>query len=60
MAEVAVREGVRGALEEDDDGVELAHCADAGVIDVVVDKLGRDVQVHCSVDTVAEGYNVPY
>lgn len=60
VTEVAVREGIRSTLEEDNDGMELAHGANAGVVDVVVDKLGRNVEIHGSIDAVAEGYNVPY
>ena len=46
VTKIAIREGVRSALEEDDDGVHLAHGTDAWVVDVVVDGRGRDIQVH--------------
>jgi hypothetical protein len=42
MAQVAVCQCVRSALEEDDDGVKFAECADARVVDVVVDIFRRD------------------
>jgi hypothetical protein len=52
MAEVAVRKDVGRAFEEDDNGVEFAKRADAGVVDVVVDILGRDVEICDCVYTV--------
>lgn len=59
MAEVAVRQGVRGGFEEDDYGVEFTQGADARVVDVVVDVLGRNVEVCNRVDAVEEGDDVP-
>jgi hypothetical protein len=59
MAQVAVGEGVRGTLEEDDDGVELAEGANARVVDVVVDVLCGNVEVGDGIDAVEEGDSVP-
>ena len=59
MAQIAVGEGVRGTLEEDNDGMEFAEGADAWVVDVVVDVLCRDVEIGDGVDAVEEGDNIP-
>ena len=59
MAEIAVGEGVRSRLEEDDDGMKLADGADARVVDVVVDVLCGNEEVGECVDAVEEGDNVP-
>lgn len=59
MAKVAICESVRSALEEDDDGVEFAERTDARVVDVVVDVLGRNIEVCDCVNAVEEGHDVP-
>lgn len=60
MTKVAIRKGVRGALEEDNDGVKLAHGANTGMVDIVVDILCRNVKIGHSIDAVEECDNVPY
>ena len=59
MSQVAVGEGVGRALEEDDDSVHLAECADTRVVDVVIDILGSKAEIRDGVDTVDEGNGTP-
>lgn len=59
MSQVAVREGVGRALEEDDYSVHLAECADAWVVDVEIDILGSKTEIRDCVDTVEESNGTP-
>lgn len=59
MAQVAVREGVGGGLEPDDDGVDFGEGADEGVVDVVVDDDGGDEEAEGGVEAVQPGDQLP-
>ena len=59
MAKIAVCERVRSALEEDDDGVKFAERANTGVVYVVIDVLGRNIEICDCVDAMEEGYDIP-
>ena len=52
MAQVAVGESIRAALEPHNDGMQLTHGADYGVMDAVVDDLGRNDEVARRIDAV--------
>ena len=59
MSEVAVRKGVRASLEPNNDGVQFTDGADAGMVDVIVDDVGRNYEIKRGVNSVAQGYDSP-
>lgn len=56
VSEIAVREGIRAGLEPDDDGVQLADCANPRVVDGVVNDGGCNDEVERCINGVRESY----
>lgn len=59
MAKVAVGEGIRAVLQPNDNGVDLADCADQGVVNVIVDSVGGYEKAKGCVDAVCPGDGIP-
>jgi hypothetical protein len=59
MAEVAVGESVGASLEPNNDGVHFTDGANAWMVDVIVDNVGRNYKIERRIDSVAQGYDSP-
>jgi len=59
MSKISVGQSVRTDLEPDDDGVQFANCANARMVDVVVDDVRSNAETECSVYAMCQSYELP-